>query len=147
MFLLKGHYNVWVIRCHWKPLDEVSDEKAMIKEWIAYDEYNNRTIGGKYQDVSKDGHFLNRINKALYPELAEEYERIHGRSKNSLAIVSKPVILYNSKTLEDEDPMLYTIWFWFYSFWYMFGIFAREEGELKADDDGHIRHILKQIFD
>jgi len=147
MYLVDERYDIWVIRRHRKELSKIPNEKAQLMAWLSYDAEKNRTIGGKYQNVSKDSKFLGPLEKRnFYPRLADMYERKYGRSKHTLQKISHPIILYKGHTVEG-DLMLYAMLVWGYGFLYMFVVFNRKEEELIVDVDGRIRHAVKQFFD
>ena len=147
MYLAQGRYDMWVIRRHRKPLKEVTDEKALINEWIEYDREKNVTLDGFYQNVSKERQFRDRVNnRTLHSQLVSLYEKEYGKSKYSKKVISQPLILYRGSTIEG-DPMLYAFVLWGYGFLFMFSIFNRKEEELKVDKDGRYKHVIKQFFD
>ena len=146
MYLVNERYDMWVIRRHRKELDDIPNEKAQISAWQTYDAEKNWTIGGLYQNASRDSKFLAPLEKRnLYPRLVEMHERKYGKSKCSLQKVSHPTILYNGHTVTG-DLMLYAYLAWGCGFLFMFGVFNRKEEELKVDEDGRIRHAVKQFF-
>lgn len=147
MYLVDEHYDIWVIRRHRKELSKIPNEEAQLMAWLSYDAEKNMTIGGKYQNVSRDSKFLSPLEKRnIYPQLADMYEREYGRSKHTLQKISHPIILYNGHTVEG-DPMLYAFLAWGYGFLFMFAVFNRKEEKLIVDEDGRIRHAIKQFFD